>query len=220
MPANLVKTIRDIMERFGKVRIERHDDNYLKIVADDPLLMTQLCSTPEVRDLLADELDAARLRPGCRSTGESSSRLSSRRGTQRSIPAGYTAGRAISHFAEGRANSPCGRTRLWPRDAFYRGGSSLGGSGVIALPSGSGKTVVGMAVMALVGTHALIITTGVTAVRQWIRELLDKTRRERRFHRRIQRARQRDQARDGHHLPDPHIPQTARPGLRPFSRPQ
>ena len=49
------------------------------------------------------------------------------------------------------------------------------GYGVVALPCGSGKTVVGMLIMSLLKTNTLILTTGVAAVHQWINELLDKT---------------------------------------------
>lgn len=59
--------------------------------------------------------------------------------------------------------------------AFHAGGGVTGGSGVIVLPCGAGKTVVGMAVMERVGAETLILTTGITALRQWISELLDKT---------------------------------------------
>ena len=49
------------------------------------------------------------------------------------------------------------------------------GFGTIVLPCGAGKTVVGMAVMDLLKTSSLIITTNVSAVHQWIDELIDKT---------------------------------------------
>jgi DNA excision repair protein ERCC-3 len=49
------------------------------------------------------------------------------------------------------------------------------GYGVVVLPCGSGKTVVGMAFMSLLKTNTLILTTNVAAVHQWIDELLDKT---------------------------------------------
>ena len=49
------------------------------------------------------------------------------------------------------------------------------GFGTIVLPCGSGKTVVGMQIMALLKTSTLIITTNISAVHQWINELLDKT---------------------------------------------
>lgn len=49
------------------------------------------------------------------------------------------------------------------------------GFGTIVLPCGAGKTVVGMTVMDALKTSTLIITTNITAVHQWIDELLDKT---------------------------------------------
>lgn len=45
----------------------------------------------------------------------------------------------------------------------------------MVLPCGAGKTVVGIAAMALLGKHTLVLTTSTTAVEQWRRELLDKT---------------------------------------------
>jgi DNA excision repair protein ERCC-3 len=59
--------------------------------------------------------------------------------------------------------------------AFYRAGSEKGGSGVVVLPCGAGKTVVGLAAMELVGQTTLILTTSLTSVQQWRREILDKT---------------------------------------------
>ncbi len=60
-------------------------------------------------------------------------------------------------------------------NVFHRSGTSLGGSGVICLPCGSGKTIVGMGVMARLKQTTLILTTSLTSVKQWRRELLDKT---------------------------------------------
>src|SRR5690606_19064594 len=50
-----------------------------------------------------------------------------------------------------------------------------GGSGVVVLPCGAGKTVVGIAAMAELQCATLILTTNVAAVRQWRKEILDKT---------------------------------------------
>ena len=60
-------------------------------------------------------------------------------------------------------------------EAFHAGGTVMGGSGVVVLPCGAGKTVTGMAVMSLVGARTLVLTTNTVAVRQWREELLDKT---------------------------------------------
>ncbi|MEK4250406.1 DNA repair helicase XPB [Paenibacillus sp. FSL W7-1287] len=57
--------------------------------------------------------------------------------------------------------------------AFHR--DRVGGSGVIVLPCGSGKTVTGIGVMASLQTATLIVTSSVTSAKQWRDELLDKT---------------------------------------------
>lgn len=49
------------------------------------------------------------------------------------------------------------------------------GFGTIVLPCGAGKTIVGMTIMDLLKTSTLIITTNISAVHQWIDELIDKT---------------------------------------------
>jgi DNA excision repair protein ERCC-3 len=93
--------------------------------------------------------------------------------------AGYADGEALVFSL--RAETLAGRPfalRPYQRsaaDAFHAAGGVHGGSGVITLPCGAGKTMVGMACMADLQSSALILTTSVTAVRQWMRELLDKT---------------------------------------------
>jgi DNA excision repair protein ERCC-3 len=60
-------------------------------------------------------------------------------------------------------------------EAFFLSGSQRGGSGVVVLPCGAGKTVVGLAAMAMVGQTTLVLATSLTSVKQWRRELCDKT---------------------------------------------
>src|SRR5262249_23719442 len=55
------------------------------------------------------------------------------------------------------------------------GGGLRGGAGVVVLPCGAGKTIVGLAALVCVGARALVLTTSTLAARQWIDELLDKT---------------------------------------------
>jgi DNA excision repair protein ERCC-3 len=93
--------------------------------------------------------------------------------------AGYAAGDPL-HLAL-RDTTVSGRAftvRYYQRqaaEAFHRAGSERGGSGVVVLPCGAGKTVVGLAAMELVGQTALVLTTSMTSVKQWRREILDKT---------------------------------------------
>jgi DNA excision repair protein ERCC-3 len=58
---------------------------------------------------------------------------------------------------------------------FWAGGSVRGGQGIVVLPCGAGKTIVGIHAMAEARMQTLILCTNVSAVRQWIAELLDKT---------------------------------------------
>ena len=60
-------------------------------------------------------------------------------------------------------------------EAFYQDGEVKGGSGTIVLPCGAGKTIVGMLAMSLVKQKTLILTSSLTSVHQWRREILDKT---------------------------------------------
>ena len=60
-------------------------------------------------------------------------------------------------------------------DAFHAGGDVKGGSGVIVLPCGEGKTIVGLAALGVLQTETLVLTTSTTAVEQWRCEILDKT---------------------------------------------
>lgn len=59
--------------------------------------------------------------------------------------------------------------------SFLGTGEAGTGFGTVVMPCGSGKTVVGIAVMAALKTRTLILTTNVAAVHQWRNELLDKT---------------------------------------------
>ncbi len=60
-------------------------------------------------------------------------------------------------------------------ESFFVAGSERGGSGVVVLPCGAGKTIVGLAAMEMVGQTTLVLTTSLTSVKQWRREICDKT---------------------------------------------
>jgi DNA excision repair protein ERCC-3 len=93
--------------------------------------------------------------------------------------AGYEAGEALEiTLRECAASGAAFGVREYQRQAaesFYLAGSERGGSGVVVLPCGAGKTIVGLAAMEMVGQTALVLATSLTSVKQWRRELLDKT---------------------------------------------
>src|SRR5205823_3731204 len=94
--------------------------------------------------------------------------------------AGYTEGAGLPMGLRdvGRLNGLPFTVRDYQREAaavFHAGGDVRGGSGVIVLPCGAGKTIVGIAAMCIVQKSTLVLTTSITAVKQWKREILDKT---------------------------------------------
>jgi DNA excision repair protein ERCC-3 len=93
--------------------------------------------------------------------------------------AGYTEGEALplKLRAVTRSGAPF-VVRPYQQEAaaaFYQSGRTQGGNGVVVLPCGAGKTIVGMAVMAEVQENTLILATSQTSLEQWRRELLDKS---------------------------------------------
>jgi DNA excision repair protein ERCC-3 len=93
--------------------------------------------------------------------------------------AGYREGEPLEIILRGQTRRGLSfHLRDYQREAaetFYAAGTARGGSGVIVLPCGAGKTIVGLACMARLQTSTLVLTTSVTAARQWIAELIDKT---------------------------------------------
>ncbi len=59
--------------------------------------------------------------------------------------------------------------------AFYHSGGKSGGNGIIVLPCGSGKTIIGIGTMAAISNHTLIVTTNNVSVHQWRDEIIAKT---------------------------------------------
>ena len=74
--------------------------------------------------------------------------------------------------------SPKFKIREYQKDAikaFLGQGEPGTGFGTIVMPCGSGKTIVGLSIMARLSVQTLILTTNIAAVHQWQDELLQKT---------------------------------------------
>src|SRR5262249_25603246 len=161
--------------RYGRVRLER-DGEHLRLVCDDRPLLEELARQPKVRDYLGERLSATTFRVEPAFRGVLKQALVTV-GYPAEDLAGYTEGAALALQLRGvtRGGLPF-HVRDYQRDAadvFYAGGDVRGGSGVIVLPCGAGKTIVGIAVMALMQRSTLVLTTGITAVKQWKREILE-----------------------------------------------
>lgn len=182
LPPNLPADITATMARYGRVKLERLDGSdgpaALQLVCDDPALLIELRRHKALREYLGEELSERSCRVAPAHRGVLKQALIAV-GYPVEDLAGYTAGADLAVHLRDRTRA--GRPfalRDYQRDAaavFHAGGQVRGGSGVIVLPCGAGKTIVGLAVMALLQKRTLILTTSITAVKQWKRELLDKT---------------------------------------------
>ncbi|HPQ38857.1 MAG TPA: DEAD/DEAH box helicase [bacterium] len=180
VPENLLFEIRDYLDRYGRIWLEKNetDDNELLLKSRDELLILELTQQPRLKDFIVGKLDTRTLRVIAGLRGHLKQVLI-REGFPVEDRAGYHAGDPleISLRRTMKNNTPF-HLRYYQNDSassFWAGGSEHGGSGVVVLPCGAGKTVVGMAVMALVKQHTLILVTNTAALHQWRDELLDKT---------------------------------------------
>jgi DNA excision repair protein ERCC-3 len=177
LPSNLPTDIAELVSRYGRVRLERFGDQLRLVCVDRPLL-EELARQPKVREYLGDRHDEESflIDPAFRGVLKQSLILV---GYPAEDLAGYTEGAALAIKLRGVAGSGLPfLVRDYQREAadiFYAGGDVRGGSGVVVLPCGAGKTIVGIAAMALMQRSTLVLTTSITAVKQWHREILDKT---------------------------------------------
>ncbi len=176
LPSNVVADIADYLGRYGKLVIESNGATLL-LRSDDRALLQQVAADKRVAVLLgARHSNGFEVEPGLR--GDLKQTL-----VELGYPphdlAGYVEGTllplellSISNGGRAFGLRPYQNEAV---DAFYAGGSAEGGSGVIVLPCGAGKTIVGLGVIGAAQTHTLILCPNTVAVRQWITELLDKT---------------------------------------------
>ena len=161
------------------MRLEKNEDGLLILTSADVALLTELTRRKELKPYLLGQLDANTLLVDPARRGHIKQALV-HVGYPAEDVAGYVEGAPleISLLPASRASGDAFALRHYQQDAvdtFYAGGSARGGSGVIVLPCGAGKTLVGMAAIQKLQCNTLILTPSTVAARQWIRELLDKT---------------------------------------------
>lgn len=177
VPQTVVREITHYMGRYGVLKLRKDGDDLL-LTADDPLVLAEARNVRAAKDWLLGDVGPGRIRVDARFRGHLKLAL-----TLAGLPvedlAGYTFGDPLSFRLR---ETTLGGRPFAPRDyqresaeIFHASGSEKGGAGTIVLPCGAGKTIVAIASMNLCQTHTLILTTNVVAVRQWIREILDKT---------------------------------------------
>jgi DNA excision repair protein ERCC-3 len=167
LPSGIADEISDTMRRYGQIEITREGEE-LFISCQTPSIEAEITRTQKIADLLGarDEQGRFPLAPWSRG-------LIKQELLKKGWPAADHAG-----FAEGEPHT----IDLAPGEWFLRDYQSdaiarfaASGSGVVVLPCGAGKTIVGAGVMAELDTTTLILVTNTVSARQWRAELLAKT---------------------------------------------
>lgn len=169
--------IREQVRRFGRAVLLPFRTNELLLRIDDPIVRLELERSEtlirfwiESREngMVVAAKDRGALKQALIKIGYPAEDL-----------CGYVDGVSLNIRLRDRAMSGLAfALRTYQREAvdvFYAGGGPRGGAGVIVLPCGAGKTIIGIGAIAELGTSTLILSTNTVAVHQWRDELLDKT---------------------------------------------
>ncbi len=177
IPPNVLTMIREWYGAYGQLILERGVENELRLTVTDPFILETITN------------DSALGAYWLRREGASLFIDRNERGTvkhalvKRGYPVkdlcGYVTGEPFEIcLREVDADGEPFTLRDYQSEAvevFYQGGSKTGGCGVIVLPCGSGKTIIGLGIMAKLSTSVLIISTNNVAVHQWRDEIIAKT---------------------------------------------
>ena len=168
VPHALLVDVAETMDRYGRLQLVNHPQHGLVLHAFDRMVLIEVAKSKKLAGMLGDRIDAdtiavhpserGRLKQGLLKLGWPAEDL-----------AGYVDGEA--HAIELAEDG--WQLRSYQQEAvdhFW-----AGGSGVVVLPCGAGKTLVGAAAMATAKATTLILVTNTVAGRQWKRELVART---------------------------------------------
>ncbi|MDM8552875.1 helicase-associated domain-containing protein [Desulfobacterales bacterium HSG2] len=176
-PSNVISDIREWYAVYGRLILEKESGNRLRLSVSDPVILNRirqdktlmrfwLEKTPD--GFLIDSGDRGNVKHALVKIGYPVRDL-----------CGYLSGDAIDvKLCKKDKDGLPFALRDYQREAvdvFYQSGRAAGGSGIIVLPCGSGKTIIGLGIISRISNHTLIITTSNISVYQWRDELLDKT---------------------------------------------
>ncbi len=176
-PDNVKTTVLDQARRFGKIELVAEGGDLL-LTARDPLLLQEISRLRSMLPHILGPAGAGRLRIDPLARGYVKQALL-RAGHPVLDRAGYRAGTAmdVDWRHPGRSGQPW-EMRDYQRqavDAWWGAGGPAGGSGVVVLPCGAGKTLVGIGALCRTRAQTLILCANVTSVHQWMREILERT---------------------------------------------
>jgi DNA excision repair protein ERCC-3 len=166
VPEGVEREIRSTIDRYGKLVIDR-DETGLRLTGSTPSILIEVASNRKISELLDERLENAyRVKDWAR--GQLKQELL-KLGWPAEDNAGFTPGTPF----EISLDQSLWQLRDYQKEAVAK--FELGGSGVVVLPCGAGKTLVGAAAMGEIKTNTLILVTNTVSARQWRDELLTKT---------------------------------------------
>jgi len=165
---SLLLDIAEVMGRYGRLRIESHPVHGLVLISTDVAVLTEVMRAKKVAPLLGTKVD-----------DETVTVHPSQRGhlKQALLRLGWPA-EDFAGYVDGQAHAISLNEDGWKLREYQRlaaEGFWHGGSGVVVLPCGAGKTLVGAAAMAHAQATTLILVTNTVAARQWRDELIKRT---------------------------------------------
>ena len=173
VPGSVRADIIETMSRYGRLVIQRDANGELELRSTDKAVVAEVARHKKIAELLVERTgeETFRLQPWAR--GQVKQELL-KLGWPAEDLAGYAEG--TPHAIDLSSSSP--DKGAWHiRDYQSKAVEKFwaGGSGVVVLPCGAGKTIVGAAAMATAKTNTLILVTNTVSARQWKSELLRRT---------------------------------------------
>ncbi|MCX6446570.1 MAG: DEAD/DEAH box helicase [Actinobacteria bacterium] len=168
VPHSLLVDIAETMSRYGRLRLEAHPVHGLILVSNDPAVLKEVTRGKKVAPMLGLQLDEETIvvHPGQRGFLK-----------QALLKLGWPA-EDFAGYVDGEHHEIALKQDGWKIRKYQElaaEGFWHGGSGVVVLPCGAGKTIVGAAAMAHAKATTLILVTNTVAARQWREELLKRT---------------------------------------------
>ena len=171
VPQALLIDVAETMARYGRVRLIKHPAHGLILEADDAAILTEITRNKNIQPMVGKLIDATTAPVHPSERGRIKQELT-KLGWPVDDRAGYVDGE--SHPIQLTAGPDSGWDlrdyQQYATESFWEGGS-----GVVVLPCGAGKTIVGAASMAQAQTTTLILVTNTVAGRQWREEPLRRT---------------------------------------------
>ena len=167
IPPAVTKDIADLMSRYGKLQIKRDDENRLLLLSDDKAVLAEVGRQKKIRELITEPVVGGFV------LAEWARGAVKQELLKIGWPAEDLAGYATGEPMEIELVTEDWSLRDYQKQAVDRFKEL--GSGVVVLPCGAGKTLVGASAMAEIKTNTLILVTNSVSARQWRQELINRT---------------------------------------------